>query len=232
MRYGPKIITDRLAFYVDAGVSGSYPGSGTIWYDIGPNNIILNKQGTTQTPHSIVGGAWAFDFNNSGYWQSSTADGQLVDMRYDCTLEMWLYAETITERDTVFEKVPLLYNSYEEELACTWEVAGHINTFRGRTTYDTYNNTGPVLQLNKWNYWVVTLPTWPANMQQYLNCVQVGSTLQRSTTQTQAGAIRIGSGYVGVMEAGAIAICRIYNKVLTNDELYYNFNAQRGRFGI
>ena len=31
---GPKIVTDGLAFSVDAGDATSYPGSGTTWYDL------------------------------------------------------------------------------------------------------------------------------------------------------------------------------------------------------
>jgi hypothetical protein len=31
---------------------------------------------------------------------------------------------------------------------------------------------------------------------------------------------------------GGIAVFRIYNRSLTEDELLYNFNAERGAFGI
>lgn len=236
MRYGTKIITNGLVFCLDAADINSYNGSGSIWYDIGPHKIEMDKAGGTQTPHEKMGGAWAFNFNNSGYWQSSTSEGQLIDLRYDSTLEFWLYAETIGERDTIFQKNPIAYNSYEEELAMTWETSGKINSYRARNTYDAMSNAGPTLNNNSWNYFVVQLPTWTVGtrlMYQFLNGSNAyENSLKRSTSISQAGALRIGSGYAGTMEAGGIGICRIYNRLLSQSEMLSNFNAQKMRFNL
>ena len=37
-QYGPRIVTDGLALYLDAANSKSYPGSGSTWYDLSGNN--------------------------------------------------------------------------------------------------------------------------------------------------------------------------------------------------
>ena len=49
------IVTRGLAFYVDAGDTDSYPGSGTTWTDISPNS---NNGTLTNGP--------TFDSNNGG----------------------------------------------------------------------------------------------------------------------------------------------------------------------
>ena len=36
-RYSPRVVTDGLVFAVDAGNVKSYPGSGTVWYDLSGN---------------------------------------------------------------------------------------------------------------------------------------------------------------------------------------------------
>ena len=45
---GSKIVTDDLAFFVDAANPRSYSGSGTTWYDLSKNgyNVTLNASGT------------------------------------------------------------------------------------------------------------------------------------------------------------------------------------------
>ena len=37
-KYGPHMITDGLVLYLDSGNSLSYPGDGSIWYDLSENN--------------------------------------------------------------------------------------------------------------------------------------------------------------------------------------------------
>lgn len=41
------IVTDGLVFYVDAGNSKSYPGSGTTWYDMISGNVGTLYNGPT-----------------------------------------------------------------------------------------------------------------------------------------------------------------------------------------
>jgi len=45
-------------------------------------------------------------------------------------------------------------------------------------------------------------------------------------------AIQIGNEGGGRQFSGGIAVVRIYNRALNNYEVYENFQAQRGRFGI
>ena len=64
------IVTDGLVFYVDAGNSNSYPGSGTTWSDlIGSNDGALTNGPTFD---SANGGSIVFDGTNDYVGQYST----------------------------------------------------------------------------------------------------------------------------------------------------------------
>ena len=53
------------------------------------------------------------------------------------------------------------------------------------------------------------------------------------TGTIRAGATRVLAGTSGTERyKGGIAVFRIYNQALTEDELLYNFNAERGAFGV
>jgi hypothetical protein len=90
-----------------------------------------------------------------------------------------------------------------------------------------------------WNHIVFTAETdgTTADGDVYVNgsATSVASYTDRSNSAiTAAGAVKIGTGYSGVMaaDAGAIAIVRGYDRMLSNEERLYNFNVERGRFGI
>jgi hypothetical protein len=51
-------------------------------------------------------------------------------------------------------------------------------------------------------------------------------------TSTANGNLIIGREGSSRQFSGGIAIIRIYNRALNNYEVYENFQAQRGRFGI
>jgi hypothetical protein len=51
-------------------------------------------------------------------------------------------------------------------------------------------------------------------------------------TSTANTYIQIGNESGGRQFSGAIAVVRIYNRALNGYEVYENFRAQRGRFGI
>lgn len=84
----------------------------------------------------------------------------------------------------------------------------------------------------QWAHVVVTMG--PSGLINYVNGVATAST---ATPYTPANVIN-GDLFVGALGIGSelfhgsIALCRIYNKVLTPTEIQQNFNATRGRYGI
>jgi hypothetical protein len=232
--HSPRIPTDGLSLCLDASNSKSYSGSGSIWRDIaGGRNFISTG---TQTPFEIVNGVKSFSFNGSGYWYSNdNTDG--VDMGGDCTLLMWIYSAGITERDTIFEKAGTIAQSYQQEIAVTWEVSNNWTWYsRLSPNYDTASTT--TLTLNNWCLMGIRMSTGRTSAPRVGYYSKNGGnwvqsyTSRSDTALVTAGQIRIGSGYAGQVEAGSIGMVVSYNKQLSNDEVNTFYNATKSRFGL
>lgn len=233
--HSPKIVTDNLSMYVDVTNIKSYPGSGTSWYDLGPNKLVFASTGATQTPLETVSGVPSFGFNGSGYWECST-NASTVDFGGDCTLLMWIRSEDIAVRKTVFEKAGTVYQSYEQEIAVTWEVDENFSWYSRWNAYD-YGGTAAI-NINTWSLVGIKMSSGKAATARTGFYSINGSswissyTSRSSSALTAAGALRIGNGYAGIVDNGNIAAVMCYNKMLNDQEVQQNFNALRGRFGI
>jgi len=226
--------SDGLVLCLDAGSVRSYPGSGTSWYDTSASKLTFTSSGT-QTTWTTLGGAYAFNANSSGYWSCST-NAHLVDMGGDCTLLMWIYCSTPSVRRTIFEKAGTSYNSYQQEIACTWETSNSISWYSRYNDYD-YAST-PTMTANTWNlvgiqmssgktvvartgFYSMNGGSWTSNY------------TSRSTTPiTQAGAIRVFTGYAGTVDTGGVGMVMVFNKMLTNTDVARVYESTRKRFGI
>ena len=234
--YSPKIPTDQLSLALDANNPKSYPGSGTDWFDVGPNKITFSSYGT-QTPHTTLNGVGCFDFNGSGYWQSDSGH-ENVDFGGDCTLVFWMYTQDLTERDTIFEKVGYPgYTSYQTEIAVTLETGENFSWYSRRSANYDYGSTGAMTQ-NKWNLMGIKMSTGKTTAARTGFWSKNGSSwsqnyTSRSNTAVQtAGAIRVGTGYAGAVENGYISSLYCYNKMLSDDEISQIYNATKTRFGL
>jgi hypothetical protein len=242
---GPNNPSSGLVFEIDAGNPKSYPGSGSQWFDLA-SKIVMTSAGT-QTPFTTTDGVPCFQFNGSGYWTSTNEEGQRFWTGGGATLELICYrsGDSNTERDTIFEKVATQGGtSYQNEFACTWETAENLSHYRGGATggsYD-YSQTNTTWQDGAWTQWTSTLPgPTPSAGQNRFNGKNVGTYTLRSNggtnTYRQAGAVRVGTGYAGTMKGNSttgpfITIARIYNRVLTVDEIKQNWERFKARYGF
>jgi len=232
-----QIVTNGISLCLDAGDSSSYPGSGTTWTDLA-NGIVFGSLGATTTPFGTVAGSPALTFNASGYWQSTggTSESDKVDMGGDYTLIMWLYDDNITNRKTVFEKAGTIYQSYEQEIAVTWEVADNWSWYSRYNSYG-YGNTS-VLTLYSWNMMAIKMSTGRTTTARTGFYSKNGAAwssnwVERSSTAlVSAGAVRVGTGYAGAVQVGSVGAVMCYNRMLTDAEIKQNFNAHRSRYGL
>lgn len=235
-RFINYIVTNGLALNLDAGNPYSYAGAGTTWYDVSGNNLIFNSQGVTQTPFTTIGGSPCFDFNGSGYWECGT-NFNLVDLGGDCTIIIWFYCQTMATRRTIFEKAGTSYQSYEQEIAVTWEVANDFSYYsRFSPIYDSAGTA--VNTVNSWNMVGIKMSTGKTTAARTGFYSKNGSPWVASYNSNSnvavvsAGAIRIGSGYAGTVTDGYISSVLCYNRMLTDAEILQNYNATKGRFGL
>lgn len=236
--YGPRIVTDSLSYYLDAGNTKSYPGSGSYWYDLASGIRMVSV--TSTTPLITINGAKCMDFTgNSGYWQSNLGNTNLVDMGSDCSLLMWVYFQEISPRTTIFEKAGTSYLSYEQEIAVTWETDERFSYFSRRSpAYDYATLSSEGLAKNQWHLVALKMSTGrTAASRTGFYSLNGGNWISNYTSRSNtalisSGAIRVGSGYAGTINNGKIACVMCYNKMLSDTEILQNYNALKGRFGL
>lgn len=177
------------------------------------------------------------NFNGSVYWRCSDAAGTGVDMAGATTLIMWLKSFDMTERDTVFEKAGTTNNSYEQEIACTWETGETISWYSRVSSYDYGNtasigtngdwkmvgikmSTGKISGTNRAGYYSIDGANWASSY-----------TPRSTTTITPAGELRIGTGYAGPVEGGAVSQVMVWERELSNTEIAEIWNHTRDWHG-
>jgi hypothetical protein len=227
-----QYVKSGLALHLDAGIAGSYPGSGTSWYDLSSNGLVFTSNGT-QTPYEIKAGVPSFAFNGSGYWTCNSG----IDMAGDCTLIMMVYSESLAARKTIFEKAGTIYQSYEQEIAVTYEVAQGFSWYSRQGDYD-FGGT-PNMDLNNWNMMAIKMSSGKVGgvartgFQSKNGAAWVSSYTSRSTNAiVTAGEMRIGTGYAGTVTDGNIGMVMVYEKMLSDSEIAQNYKAMRTRYGI
>lgn len=229
----PQYLTMGLKLYLDANNPNSYPGSGTIWRDLA-QGLQFDSMGTAM-PYQTIAGAKGFTGNSSGYWRCTS--GSSVNMKNDCTLIMWVYTPTITTRRTIFEKAGTSYQSYEQEIAVTWETNNSWSWYSRQGSYD--GGSTATYTPGRWNMIAIKMTggrgqgmirrgwysfngsNWTENY-----------TANSRNAITDAGEIRVGAGYAGAIDTGTIGAVMVYSRQLNNSEISYIFNNMRGTYGV
>lgn len=222
IRGGPDISENGLVLYLDAGNRKSYSGSGTTWSDLSGNR---NVGTLTNGPifDSTNGGSIAFANNDYVSLPNNTA----LDTQTP-TVEVWIKTNFTTQNGFWFEKgsVNTQYSLFQENTTIVWrQVTSGIT--RSQTT-----TTANYISTSNWAHIVGTYSS--GDRRTYINGVLVTSDTQTGTIDTNnagmyIGAYGTGTGY---FYNGNIAMVRVYNRVLSPQEIQQNFNATRSRFGI
>ncbi len=226
--YGKSIVTDGLVFYVDAANGNSYSGSGSTFSDlVGSDDVTLYN---TPTYSSDNGGIFSFDGVNEGAQTSTSTtllDGPM-------SIDAWVKPQTTGADGAVIGN----WQQPNENFLLWWDI-GVTPNFRAiaRTSPSVVVTTSESATrgtLNAWNHVGVT---WDStNLKIYLN-----GTLQETVstgTMSTPGSYRanIGADWSGTPGSssrnlnGDIAAVKVYNRVLSADEVLQNYNALKNRF--
>jgi len=218
-----SIVTDNLVFYTDATTSTSYPRSGTAWLDLSGEGDDLTGTGTSSSPtFDSTNSSLSFD-GNAQRFQSSTDCGVVGDQ----TLEAVFYEDAATAPHTT--------------VICTdtgYQYGIKLMSFKNSNRYGFWlgygnsNHLGMISETLDNDVVYHLLGTYKASTGEvkiYLNGVLKMTDTMPTTgnVSLNEGKITLGIDYHGLGTGysmnGNIFSSRVYDKVLTQDEVNQNY---------
>lgn len=241
----PNIVTDGLVLGLDAANLASYPGTGATWSD-----LTINRNN-----FSLLNGA-VYDSSNLG---NILFDGinDYANITYNSTLsvpnahtvECWFYP-TGRAQGAIFDGAGTLMRAGQVEdmmftlnyvhdfgaLAYGWFRSNTGNPYPAAGSFNFIGTPNNVVAANRWN--LATATRDGSTIKVYANGVLAltvtGSSLPSNPSWITflGGSLTMGrcTGNASINYQGKIATARIYNRALSESEVFQNFNAHRSRF--
>lgn len=238
---GPNIITDGLVLYLDAANSKSYPGSGTVWYD-------LSGYGNNT---SIITGI----YNSNGYFESSgeapstlsffTSNSASLYSTLSVTLGGWTIEEIVLIDDTTYPESTAgttfgttVYNI--GSIGFDW---GHGNTVPSKINMYANDGTtrisGDIIlnttqsKYDKLIHRCFVYDRTLGEIRVYYNGIYQNKLNISTITGRIYNSYGISWGTLyGWQHDGYRSGMRIYNKILSLEEIEQNFNATKTRYEL
>jgi len=214
---------DALVLNLDAGLRGSYGGSGSTWTDIAgtqQNATLFNS------PSFVIddckGGCLSFNGTNQ-YATVADVTGVTDFGSVDFTIDFWVKTTTsgISTQTIAYKG----FNSYR-----IWYYNGV--TYIGD---DSGNSLGTSLIVqNAWTNVVFTVDSnaFGRTITRYKNGSSISSGSISGQYLANASSLQIGRLSSSEYFDGKIAVFKIYDRVLTGSEVLANYNAYKARFGL
>jgi hypothetical protein len=214
--YNADIATNGLILNLDPGNYISYPGSGSILYDVSGNGRIhtMTSIGYSSANNGTI------QYTSSSY--SSTSMGSTINVQGPWSVDIWLKYTSNSYAGTTFA----INNEYS-----VWQFAIRNNTGDIWTYGGTSQLTYPLPVVGVWNHYALTLSSNILKL--YIN----GSLYATKVVTSQTGGASdfvIGdyrannSGNENYL--GFIGPVKLYNRVITQAEVTQNYDTFRGRF--
>lgn len=243
--YGPQIVTNGLVLALDAADRNSYPGSGTTWYDVSGNGYHMTLSSAdlwaNQGPSSYMN----FDNGIAKYLPGGTltnipnANGTGTICIYstikfpDGDWKTLVRASTVGPNPGDDHQVIISFEDgislgmYDNNGSGFIDTGFNMNTIPDYTTdFHFYawklSNTSPYYQFyydNNLSISSGTLTNSNATFTQGFACVGAYHNSSNSPTSYS-------------QEWGKISVFLYYNRILSEDELRQNYNAQKSRFNL
>ena len=232
-------VSSNLMYYIDAGVASSYPGSGT---------AINNIAGTAPGAATVANGA-TFTSAGTGSYFTFNGTNQVVytanmlslfnsPSNKNLTIETWV--RTSTDNGVIISEqgnspINAGWHTSEQEI-----VSGNLRVRVWAQPTPPNLLVGAVTR-NQWQQYVLTYDNATTTLRGYIN----GSTTTSASVTREvpwengapvlyyalmvADSTNMGDGS---SLAGDWALCKIYNRALSQSEVNQNFEATKGRYGL
>ncbi len=247
----PRIITDNLISFLDAGNTKSYPGSGTTWTDLTGNGNNAQLQNSSNISYSSNEGCLILDTSaSSNFPYILRLTDYVKDVNiYDFTIEHWvnIYLTADDETGTLWRNTPSNVEPYSENAniilqdnkikVSNWFAASDYTTPTSLTFVDSsaqYTSSS----YNGWEHLVFSrIGMENNNMRFYRNNSLVHTWTNKllfsdANTNTDSNRALFGSSVTTGIR-GKIGIYRFYHKKgFTAAEVKQNFDASKRRYGL
>jgi hypothetical protein len=213
----PQMITDGLQFFVDAGLTASYPQVNSSWYEL--SGSLTGQLNNTPTWANYKTKSY-FIFDGTDDWTNFSNNTNLNSNAI--TVSSWFNPDAVTQNGFLFEKgyVNTQYALFFEGSSFKLRfMFSNIGTSDFQVTGSDYMTAG------RWYNATVTYDGSVAKM--YINGTNVLTTTYNGTIPVNNNGERIGSWYNGSTTGyhfdGAIAKTLVYDRALTNSEALLNY---------
>jgi len=230
-----NVIQRGLVLHLDASTTGSYPGSGTNWYDLSSNlsNGVLTNGPTYD---STSGGNITFDGSNDMVWVNNNVSNLFSNT---FTQMAWVYylSDTGTYQGIFWGEGAVAGGSGYQMLLSFLSVnstscSTHCRVNNSVTGWSNNDNTLGIVMTNSWKHVAWSFNNGTTKM--YLN-----GSLQWTDTSRGSYVGGTSSPFVigGRNDAALCSNMRVanvlcYNRTLTDSEILQNYNIQKSRFGL
>ena len=232
---GPHIITNELVLALDAGDVKSYPGDGSIWYDLCSNtldaSLILNPTFNSDK----------FVFNGINQYMDIGYESILNMDTDDMTTSVWINPSINTEYGCVYSKAVATAQFYRYALWITpWQTLYAMVSW-DNTAHTRYDSSTFICDGNWKN--VTTVYDRSDKLSIYINGI-LDFAWDISTYEGldfvninpfRIGAYTHGNNIIPLVNSyykGDMSIYMHYKKALTQSEILQNYNALKSRFGL
>jgi len=223
--YSPKVVTDGLVLYLDAGNNRSYASGSTSWLDLsrGLNNGTLTNGPTFS---SANGGSIVFDGADDNI---NLGNPDSLNITGSITLSSWIRLTNWNNYPGIITKGYDVTGGYSIHIRNDYSIWFEI--LSSANVRQIYNPTSLTISLNSWFNVVCTYNQ--TQMQIYINGIAAGSGSSTSVLmKITSSNVLIGNLPTYGFFNGNISNVQIYNKALSAQEVLQNYNALKGRFNL
>jgi hypothetical protein len=239
----PNIVMPGLILNLDAGITQSYPGSGTTWTDI--NGLGPNNNGTlTNGPTFNTDGGGSIMFDGVDDYVTLGPDfGSINGPEFSYGI-IFYWDGTNMNRGLMGKRNSSPFNQYNIGVRggpnnpASSNVLSTFNAPDNAENSTLYAQMQYTLPFEGWYYAIVNIKTTVQRL--YVNGVLRSSDTRNYTNRTfnitgrnfYVGTVTSDNNTPGLLWNNKIAIVHLYDRSLSDSEIQQNYNALKGRFGL
>ena len=233
--YGAPIVTSGLIMSFDGGNLVSYPVTGTSIYDL---SVSAYSGTLVNGPTYSVSGGGSLLYDGSNDYVTLPSSLSSLSGTSGASLSMWIKLDSGSNTSGQAGLIQLSsYNNSNGNLYFFTDASrvGGIWLDIFRTDRVFTGDWQPTFNGTNWHNLTVTCQSGSNGWKMYLNQNLAFQTTGPSVVSVDVslfGGFRLGQNSTSRQLKGRIAICNIYNRVLSTNEVVQNFNAYRNRFGL